>query len=146
MVKPNQAFVLCAGMGTRLLPLTENLPKCLLEIKGKPVLTRILDKLADYSFDNVVINSYYKYSKILEYVSKNRTRYKFQLRVVVENDILGTAGGINNACYLLRDEFLVYYGDVLTNTDLSKVLEGDGDFTVLTHQTTKPEDVGIFYL
>jgi mannose-1-phosphate guanylyltransferase len=124
------AFVLGAGLGTRLRPLTDLLPKPLLPIFGKPIISFVLDHLIAYGVERFVINTHHLSDQInclfaaepdeREFVANGSYRGK-EVRVIYEPALLETGGGIRNAAPLLGDEpFLVYSGDLLTDLDLDR--------------------------
>ncbi len=106
------AMVLAAGFGTRLRPLTDNLPKPLLILGGKTMLDQALTHLADVGVSHAVINVHYLGDKIIQHL-KHHT-YPLQISVSEEADILETGGGIKKALSLLNaPEFLTVNSDIL---------------------------------
>ena len=121
------AFVLGAGLGTRLRPLTESLPKPLVPVFNKPLITFAFDHLLAAGVRNFVVNTHHRpeaYSRVLG--EKNgRTEYR-GAPVVFRHEpvLLETGGGIRNVADLLGDApFLVYNGDVLADFPLEPLLE-----------------------
>jgi mannose-1-phosphate guanylyltransferase len=127
------AFVLGAGLGTRLRPLTGLVPKPLLPIFGKPIITFVLDHLIAYGVDRFVINAHHLPEQInqrfdakvgereLAPTGSYRGR---EVRVLYEPVLLETGGGIRNAAPLLGDEpFFVYSGDLLSDLDLDQLVD-----------------------
>ncbi len=108
-----RAMVLAAGLGTRLRPLTHELPKPMVPVLDRPVMAHILDLLARHGIDGVIANLHYFPDVIRGYVGES-IRYSF------EQELLGTAGGVRNcADFLVEDgAFLVISGDALTDIDL----------------------------
>ena len=101
------AMILAAGRGERMRPLTDTTPKPLLEVAGRSMLDRILDQLEASGVDNIVVNAHHLGQQIVDRVG-NRAR------VVVEDRLLDTGGGVKNALPLLGDEpFMVINGDGL---------------------------------
>jgi len=102
--------ILCAGLGTRLLPITRNLAKSMIEINGKPFIAHQLEILKSNGFTDVCICVGYLGNQIVDFInSKN-----FGLNIIFAYDgeyLLGTAGSIKKALPLLRDDFFVIYGD-----------------------------------
>lgn len=112
---PATAFVLAAGLGTRLRPLTWSTPKPLLPVRGRPMLDHVLDHLRRYGHDEVVVNAFWLAEQV---VAWGRTRPG--VTVVVEAPaILGTGGGLRNARSLLAERFVVVNGDILADVDLA---------------------------
>src|SRR5881394_111657 len=118
-----QAFVLAAGRGTRLRPLTEDLPKPLIPIYQKPLITFVLDHLISIGVRSFVINTHHRPEPFRELFAQGNYRGN-PVELVHEPEILGTGGGIKNVEALLRDEvFISYSGDLLTDIDLEALLD-----------------------
>lgn len=117
-----KAFILAAGYGTRLRPLTHFLPKPLLPLLGKPLLYYILKNLNKNNFPEIGINLHYMGEKIEAYLRE--TSYFQKLKIFYEKEILGTGGALKNAEPFLRDApFLVHNGDVWTNFELKRLID-----------------------
>ncbi|HEY5037066.1 MAG TPA: NDP-sugar synthase [Chthoniobacterales bacterium] len=118
-----RAFVLGAGLGTRLRPLTDELPKPLVPIFQKPLITFALDHLAEAGVRSFIINTHHLPAAFEEVFAGGRYRENI-VRLVHEPVLLETGGGIKNAESLLGQEpFLVYSGDVLTDLPLAPLIE-----------------------
>ncbi|MDQ6807873.1 MAG: sugar phosphate nucleotidyltransferase [Verrucomicrobiota bacterium] len=118
-----QAFVLGAGLGTRLRPLTEQLPKPLVPIFQKPLITFALDHLIELGVKDFVVNTHRLPGEFQEIFSHGEYRAR-SMRLIHEPVLLETGGGIKNAEGALRAEpFIVYSGDILTDVDLRPLLE-----------------------
>lgn len=114
MPTPATAFVLAAGLGTRLRPLTSTTPKPLLPVAGRPMLDHVLAHARSYGHEHVVVNAFWLAEQIVEWA-----RGKEGVTVVVEHPaILGTGGGLRNARDLLAERFVVLNGDILADVDL----------------------------
>jgi mannose-1-phosphate guanylyltransferase len=112
------AFVLGAGLGTRLKPLTDDLPKPLVPIFQKPLITFAFDHLIDAGIDRLVVNTHRLHEKFRETFSESLYRDR-RIVFVHERVLLGTGGGLKNALpHLPADSFVVYSGDVLTDFKL----------------------------
>lgn len=117
-----RAMILAAGRGERMRPLTDTIPKPLLEVGGKPLIQWHIERLVQAGFRELVINHAHLGS-LIELVLGNGSRFGVSIRYSPEAEALETAGGIANALELLGDEpFLVVNGDVYC----------DYDFTTLT--------------
>ena len=115
-----KAFVLAAGLGTRLRPWTDNKPKALVEYHGKPLLQILLEKLKSHGFTDIVINVHYLASQIIDYLAENQN---FGLNIAISdetNELLDTGGAISKAKDLLNDgePFLVHNVDIVSDLDL----------------------------
>lgn len=111
------AFILAAGAGSRMLPLTKNIPKPLLKINKKPMLRFILDLLEFHGFTRVGINVFQFAGQIEKYLKKSK------IKIVKEKSLTGTAGGILAISrQLIPDSsFLVIASDMMVNFDLSRI-------------------------
>jgi mannose-1-phosphate guanylyltransferase len=117
-----KAFLLAAGHGTRLKPLTDTVPKCLLPIRGEPLLGLWLDLCCLHGITEVLINAHAHSAAVVEYVRENSRGLK--IRISDETTLLGSAGTLFANRDWVRDEpeFWILYADVLTNASLSSML------------------------
>ena len=100
-VKPDTAMVLAAGLGVRMRPLTDRMPKPLVSVAGRPLLDHVLDKLGEVGVSEAVVNVHYLPDQIIDHV-KGRKRP----RVIISDErdhVLGTGGGVVKALPLLGD-------------------------------------------
>jgi NDP-sugar pyrophosphorylase family protein len=128
-----RALVLAAGCGERLRPLTDDRPKPMIEIGGKPILRHNLETLARAGVREAVINLHYRPECIREYFGAECAGVA--LSYSYEPELLGTAGAARNSGAFLRDgDFIVAYGDNLSTIDLGKLVElhreRDADLTL----------------
>ena len=116
-----RAMILAAGLGTRMRPLTNNTPKPLLEVGGKPLIVWHIENLREAGFRDIVINVAYLGQKIIDYLG-NGSRYGVNLYFSDEQaeGALETAGGIVKALPLLSETFLVVNGDVWSDFTYDK--------------------------
>ena len=106
-----QMLILAGGLGTRLQPLTKQLPKCMVPAEGKPFLEHQLRLLASRGVRDIVLCLGYLGERVLEYFGDGH-RFGVNLTYVWErSQLLGTAGAIRNAEAVLAPEFFVAYGD-----------------------------------
>jgi aminoglycoside/choline kinase family phosphotransferase/dTDP-glucose pyrophosphorylase len=126
------AFILGAGLGTRLRPLTDRLPKPLLEISGRPVITFVMDHLLKVGVDRFIVNTHHCPEAYLEKFPDRRWR-GVPILFRYEPVLLDTAGGLKNIEDLLDGDeaILCYNGDVMTDLPLQKLLE--------IHEQKRPE-------
>ncbi len=142
-----QAFVLGAGLGTRLRPLTENLPKPLIPIFQKPLITFVLDHLIAAGVKSFVVNTHHLPAALREFFADGSYRGR-PVQLVHEPEILGTGGGIKNVETILRTEpFISYSGDLLTDLELAPLLEehfrARNDVTIALRETEHGADVAL---
>lgn len=129
MVNPANvdAVVLVGGMGTRLRPLTLSAPKPMLPTAGLPFLTHLLSRIADAGIEHVVLGTSYK-AGVFEAEFGDGSKLGLQIDYVVEDEPLGTGGGIANVASKLRhDTAVVFNGDVLSGCDLRALLDSHAE-------------------
>lgn len=117
-----KAIILSGGLGTRLRPFTNAIPKPLLPIGEKAVLEIQIEKLVKCGFEEVILATNYKADYIMKFFGDG-SRYGVRLRVSKEDKPLGTAGPIKLLENDLRDPFLVMNGDILTLLDFNAMYE-----------------------
>ncbi len=126
------AFILAAGLGTRLRPLTEQCPKPLLEIGGRPIITYAMDHLLKVGVDRFIVNTHHCPEVYSEKFPDRRWR---GVPIVFRHEpvLLDTAGGLKNIEDLLDEDeaILCYSGDVITDLPLRRLLE--------VHEQKRPE-------
>ncbi|HEX3174929.1 MAG TPA: NDP-sugar synthase [Solirubrobacterales bacterium] len=126
-----QAIVLVGGEGTRLRPLTETVPKPALTLVDRPFLAYMIEWLAGHGVDEVVLACGFLPDALRQALAGEEERAGARIRYVVEPEPLGTAGAIRFAADQLGDEledrFLALNGDVLTDLDLSALLDAHGE-------------------
>ena len=142
-----QAFVLGAGLGMRLRPLTEDLPKPLIPIFQKPLITFVLDHLIAAGVRSFIINTHHRAAMFQELFVEGNYRDN-PVQLVHEPEILGTGGGIKNVESLLRDEhFISYSGDLLTDIEIEPLVEehfrAGNDVTLALRETSHGKDVAL---
>ncbi len=118
------AAILVGGFGKRLRPYTEELPKPLIQVAGRPILEWQIDWLKKYGINEFVLLVGYRKEKIIEYIGSG-SRLGVRVTYVVEDEPLGTGGALKNAEHILSksDVFLVLNGDILTNLNPEKLVE-----------------------
>jgi mannose-1-phosphate guanylyltransferase len=140
-----RAFVLAAGMGTRLRPLTDALPKPLVPIFQKPLVTFALDHLIDAGVNSFVINTH-RLPELFAAFFARKTYAGRPVTLVHEPDLLETGGGIKNAEPFFASElFLTYSGDILTDVDLRPLIDEhfrrENDVTLALRETGLGADI-----
>lgn len=134
-----KAVVLAAGRGTRLRPLTDHLPKCLVTVGGKSLLDHWLDTLATVGVQDVVVNTHHLAPQVWDHVATRAERMP-HVRVAHEPTLLGSAGTLAaHAEFLASDEvFLAVNADTLTTFDLGEL--------IAAHQRRRPlATVAVFH-
>jgi MurNAc alpha-1-phosphate uridylyltransferase len=144
-----KAMILAAGLGKRMRPLTDNLPKPLLQVLEKSLIEHQIERLVTNGIHQIVINHFYHGDKIEEQLGDG-SRYGASIRYSRETDRLETAGGIIKALPLLEDDcFLVVNADIWTDFPFASLKPVDGDER-LAHlvlvANTEHHPKGDFYL
>lgn len=115
-----KAMIFAAGLGTRLRPLTDTVPKALIPVGGKPLLEHVILKLRDAGFDHLVVNIHHLGQQIIDFLA---AKGNFGLRIDISDErgrLLDTGGGIRHAAPLLgsTEPFLVHNVDIFSDADL----------------------------
>jgi len=112
-----KAMILAAGLGTRLYPLTKDMPKCMVSIGGKPLIVHQLDWMRRNGIMDIAINLHHFPEKITSYLGDGSS-FGVKITYSHEKEIMGTAGGVKKKENFFDQPFLVFYGDEYTNLDL----------------------------
>lgn len=143
-----KVLLLAAGFGTRLKPLTDTCPKCLLKIKGIPILGIWLDYLHKIGLNSIFINTHYLAAKVEKYI--NNSAFNESVELLYEYQIQGTAGTIiYNINKFIDDDLLLIHADNYSEADLIKLQEAHNSrpkyctMTMLLFQTSNPQKCGI---
>ena len=118
-----KAMILSAGLGNRLRPLTDTIPKPMLPVSGKPILQRHIEKLVGVGIKDLVINTHWLAHEIENYFGTGH-RLGAQIQWSREDTLLETGGGIANALPLLgEDPFLLINGDIWIDYPINSLME-----------------------
>ncbi|MAG39964.1 nucleotidyltransferase [Candidatus Pacearchaeota archaeon] len=118
-----KAIILCAGKGERLRPLTNNLPKPMLDLGGTPLLEYNLQLCKNHGIKEIALNTSYLPQKIRQYFGDGE-KLGISLDYSFEPELLGTSGALNNFKEFFDEEdFIVIYGDNLTDINLGSMLK-----------------------
>jgi len=118
---PMAAVIMAGGFGTRLRPLTEDLPKPMLPVGEKPIMERIIEQLRAAGIRRVNVTTHYQQDAIINYFGDGK-RFGVDIRYVEEEHPLGTAGAIG-LLDSIDDPLLVINGDILTRVDFRAMLD-----------------------
>jgi len=139
-------MVLAAGLGTRLRPLTFDLPKPMVPVLNRPVMEHILRLLARHDFTETIANLHW-FPELIEEHFGDGSACGVSLSYSKEEALLGTSGGVRNVADFLGDEFLIISGDALTDLDLTAMREfhesHDGIATLATKRVTDTSQFGV---
>lgn len=116
-----KAVILVGGEGTRLRPLTYNIPKSMVPIVNRPFLEHMINHLKDHGIDDIILALCYLPHQIQSYFGDG-SNFGVKLTYVIEDHPLGTAGAVKNVEAYLDDTFFVFNGDVFTDLDLSAMM------------------------
>lgn len=117
-----KAMVLAAGKGTRLFPLTGEIPKPMAPVVGKPIIQHIFELLAETSVDEVHVNVHYLADSILNVYGYETDVNGMKIRVTREERLMGTAGSLKRIADRFEETFVVVMGDALTDVDVREVV------------------------
>lgn len=144
-----KAYLLAAGLGTRLRPITDTVPKCLVPICGRPLLAWWMDLLGSCGVTQVLINTHYLPEPVRQFISDNNKKSSVKLIEVYEEQLKGSAGTIRDNRDFVSgcDDFLIVYADNLTNADLAGMIEfhrtKHTPLTMGLFHTNRPKECGI---
>jgi MurNAc alpha-1-phosphate uridylyltransferase len=119
-----KAMIFAAGLGTRLRPLTDHLPKALVKVGGRPMLEHVILKLKAAGFDDITVNIHYLGEQIIDFLKANDN---FGVSIHISDErgkLLDTGGGIKKARTFLagdNEPFLIHNADILSNVDLKDI-------------------------
>ena len=121
-----RAMILAAGLGTRLQPLTENLPKALVKIRGKTLLEIAINNLVRNGFDEIIINVHHFAEQVINFIKQN----DFGADITISNEsdkLLDTGGGLKKASQFFKDgkPFLLYNVDIISDLNLQSVYQAN---------------------
>ncbi|SDT85492.1 nucleotidyltransferase family protein [Desulfobacula phenolica] len=146
-----RALLLSAGFGTRLRPLTESVPKCLIPINGKPLMEYWLDMLCREKNIPVMVNLHYLSKQVEDYIAISP--YKQFVTTVFEEYLLGTGGTLlRNRNFFGKESVFMAHGDNLSLFDLTAFVRahyerpGHCEMTMMTFETDTPQSCGIVEL
>lgn len=141
-----KALFLAGGMGTRLKPLTDELPKPMVPIMNKPLLERNMENLKTFGIHDIVISTCYKSKYIQEYFGDG-SKFGLSIEYVCEDIPLGTGGAIKKTEHLFDDTFLVFNADILCNMDYTDLIDfhksKSAAVTIAVTQVENPSAYGV---
>ncbi|MEX2105740.1 MAG: NDP-sugar synthase [Solirubrobacterales bacterium] len=141
-----RAMVLAAGLGTRLRPITYEMPKPMVPVLNRPVMEHIVRLLARHGFEETIANLHW-FPELIQDHFGDGSAFGVELTYSHEQELLGTSGGVRNAAEFLGDSFLVISGDALTDIDLAAMREfhdsHDGIATLATKRVHDTSQFGV---
>lgn len=146
-----KAILLAAGFGTRLRPLTNNIPKCLVPIKGKPLLEIWLERLSEAEVGPLLVNTHYLSNQVELFLESSSL--KKQVTLVYEPVLLGTAGTLlANIDYFEGEDGMLIHADNYSLADFKAFIKAHQErpagclVTMMTFKTDSPSECGIVEL
>jgi len=146
-----KAFLLAAGLGTRLGELTRSTPKCLLPLAGRPLLDYWFDSLEQAGVTDVLLNVHHLADQVRDYVLRKKT--SLMVRIFFESELLGSAGTIRQAWDFVEGEksFFIVYADNFARVDLRRLYAFHERhayplLTLVGYSTDEPQRCGILEL
>lgn len=140
--------LLSAGLGTRLKPITDSVPKCLVEVNGKPLIDHWIEKFELVDCGKLIVNTHHLSSKVIKYLENHKTHLDIDIRH--EEQLLGTAGTVISLKKEIENNMVILaHGDNMTNLDLEGIVNAyrnrprESILTMLTFRTDRPEMCGI---
>src|SRR3989344_2454850 len=139
-----KAVILAAGKGTRLLPITEKIPKVLVEVNGKPFLWHVLKQLSALGIQEICLVIGYKGEMVRKFLKENH----FQAECVEQRELKGTGDAVRCVKEFVGDSsFIVYYGDNLfSGRDLQRFVQDDHLTYIGGVEVSQPERYGVLLL
>ncbi len=119
-----KAFLLAAGMGTRLKPITDKTPKCLLPIHDKPLLEIWIDLFEKHGISDVLVNTHHHSEQVEAFIDKKQNTTSVKIKTAFENRLLGSGGTVLANKNFVEDDnnFLIAYADNLTDINLTQMI------------------------
>ena len=118
-----KAMIFAAGLGTRLKPYTDHMPKALVPVADKPMLEHVILKLKSFGVDEIVINVHHFAQQIIDFL-KEKDNFGIKIWISDETEeLLETGGGIKKAAPFFDEPFLVHNADILSNVDLKAMYD-----------------------
>jgi mannose-1-phosphate guanylyltransferase len=115
-----KAMILAAGYGKRLYPLTKDMPKCLIEVGGRPLIVHQIEWFKKNHITEIAVNLHYLPDNITSILGDG-SKYKVKLTYSYEKELMGTAGGVKKIEQFFDNDFIVFYGDEYTNLDIDEL-------------------------
>lgn len=143
-----KALIFAAGLGTRLKPLTDTMPKALVPIDGKPLLEHVILKLKAAGFNQIIVNVHHFPDQIIDFL-KSKNNFDLRIEVSDERDkLLDTGGGVKKAKWFFDDgkPFLVHNVDILSNIDLQSLYQQHLETSPLATLVVSERDTFRYFL
>lgn len=143
-----RALLLSAGLGTRLRPITDKIPKCLVPINGKPLIDYWFEQLFQHGIERILVNTHYQSEQVIKHIEQSE--YKEFIDIVHEETLLNTGGTLlKNKNYFGKGPLMLAHADNLCICDWNSFIASHQNrhetvaITMMTFDTDKPESCGI---
>jgi NDP-sugar pyrophosphorylase family protein len=147
-----KAMILAAGLGTRLRPLTDDRPKALVEVAGRPLLEITLARLRDFGIREVIVNVHHFADMVVDYLKKN-DNFGMRIEVSREEVLLDTGGGLKKAAWFFLEDsshsdepFLLHNVDVISTIDLQRMVQWHADNQALATLAVQDRETSRYLL
>jgi len=117
-----KAMIMAAGVGSRLMPMTADIPKPMIPIANRPLMSNTVQVLKEHGFSSIIANLHYHSDIISDFFGDGR-KFGVDIRYSYEEELMGTAGGVKRCEWFLDDTFVIVSGDALTDMDLTALLK-----------------------
>lgn len=135
-----KAMILAAGLGTRLYPLTKEIPKPMLPIADIPLIGHQIKWMKENGIEEIMVNLHYLPGKIKEYLGDG-SKFNVKIHYSLEEELLGTSGAIRKVKNFFNKRFLVFYGDNFTNLKLDQMKRNHINKKSLITILTREKDI-----
>lgn len=146
-----RAILLAAGLGTRLRPITDKLPKCLVPINGKPLIDYWLEQLTQAGIEKFLINTHYLHGQVKSHIEQSQ--FADMVSLVYERELLLTGGTvIANKGFIGGEPFMLVHADNLSICNYKEFIDShinrpaDTEITMMTYKTDDPKSCGVIKL
>jgi len=147
--KPRKALILAGGKGTRLRPITYEIPKPMVPVQGRPLIEHTISLLRKYDIRDIMVSVGYLGEKVKEYFGDGK-KFGVNIKYIFEDEPLGTAGCLRLAREWLDEPFIMFNGDNLVNIDLEGLFDfhmrNKGQATIALTTVDDPSSFGVAIL
>ncbi len=142
-----KAMILAAGYGTRLKPLTDKIPKALIEVNQTPLLELVIKKLVATGVTEIIINIHHHAEQIESFI-REKKNFGIRIELSRESEILGTGGGLKKAAYFFDDNtsFFLHNVDILSTINLAEMYQYHNERNALVTLALKKRETKRFFV
>ena len=142
-----KAMIFAAGLGTRLRPITETIPKAVVEFKGKPLIENVINRLITAGVTELIVNLHHFPEQIKAFV-KSKNNFGIRIEFSEEIELLDTGGGLKKAGWFFNDgnPFILHNVDILSDIDLNLMVETHNQSGVLSTVAVKKRATSRYFI